>query len=183
MNEEWSQKTKDMGALLNKEVTYKEGIEKLLELRTELFTQIELIVNGYPDKAFSLMPFPNVTGYHSKTLSYSIWHIFRIEDIVAHELIAENEQIFFAGKWQEAIHSPIITTGNELKGEAIREFSEKLDVQTLLNYAKAVMEATNEILRNLTYADLKRRFGEEEKEKLRRIDCVSTDKDAVWLID
>lgn len=183
MNEEWSQKTKDMGALLNKEVTYKEGIEKLLELRTELFTQIEQIVNGYPDKAFSLMPFPNVTGYHSKTLSYSIWHIFRIEDIVAHELIAENEQIFFAGKWQEAIHSPIITTGNELKGEAIREFSEKLDVQTLLNYAKAVMEATNEILRNLTYADLKRRFGEEEKEKLRRIDCVSTDKDAVWLID
>ena len=55
-------------------------------------------------------------------------------------MIAENEQIFFAGKWQEAIHSPIITTGNELKGEAIREFSEKLDVQALLNYAKAVME-------------------------------------------
>ena len=78
MNEEWSQKTKDMGALLNKEVTYKEGIEKLLELRTELFTQIEQIVNGYPDKAFSLMPFPNVTGYHSKTIPSGTFFELRI---------------------------------------------------------------------------------------------------------
>ena len=32
---------------------------------------------------FSAMPFPKASGYHSKTIAYSIWHIFRIEDIAA----------------------------------------------------------------------------------------------------
>lgn len=31
-------------------------------------------------------------GYHSKTLGYSIWHIFRIEDIVVHEMMVQMRQ-------------------------------------------------------------------------------------------
>ena len=41
------------------------------------------------------MPFAGAKGYHNKTLAYSIWHIFRIEDIVSHEMIAGDEQILF----------------------------------------------------------------------------------------
>ena len=36
---------------------------------------------------FDAIPFINADGYHNKTIAYSIWHIFRIEDIVAHTLI------------------------------------------------------------------------------------------------
>ena len=43
---------------------------------------------------FNAIPFINADGYHSKTIAYSIWHIFRIEDIVAHTLINESEQFF-----------------------------------------------------------------------------------------
>lgn len=39
------------------------------------------------------MPYMNADGYHSKTIAYSLWNVFRIEDIVAHSLIADNEQI------------------------------------------------------------------------------------------
>ena len=63
---------------------------------------------------FDAIPFMNADGYHCKTIAYSIWHIFRIEDIVAHTLISENEQVFFSGNYRERINSPIITTGNEL---------------------------------------------------------------------
>lgn len=45
-------------------------------------------------KEFDAIPFINADGYHSKTIAYSIWHIFRIEDIVAHTLINESEQFF-----------------------------------------------------------------------------------------
>ena len=45
------------------------------------------------------MPFANAKGYHNKTIAYSIWHIARIEDIVAHTLIANDEQVFFSGNW------------------------------------------------------------------------------------
>ena len=84
MNKEWSEKNKQIQTYLGKETTYKDAIELLIELRKELFEQVSQIVNGYPAKAFYQMPYANANGYHSKTLSYSIWHIFRIEDIVAH---------------------------------------------------------------------------------------------------
>ena len=72
MNKEWSEKNKRAQILLGKETTYKEGIELLIEFRKEMFEQITQIVNGYPVEAFYQMPFANVNGYHSKTLSYSI---------------------------------------------------------------------------------------------------------------
>ena len=89
MDKEWSEKNKEVQSLLSKEKTYTEAIEKLIAFREEMFQQITWIVEGYPEEAFYQMPFANAKGYHSKTLAYSIWHIFRIEDIVAHEMIAE----------------------------------------------------------------------------------------------
>ena len=71
---------------------------------------------------FSAMPYMNAKGYHNKTIAYSLWHIFRIEDIVAHSLIADDEQVFFKGDYQRRINSPVMTTGNELIGEEIISF-------------------------------------------------------------
>ena len=118
-----------MQALIGKEATFAEGISVLIDLRSDLFSQVSFIVNNYPEDAFYQMPFSGADGYHSKTLVYSMWHIFRIEDIVAHTLIAGDEQILFEGDWQKRINSPIITTGNELLGEEIAEFSKQLDVK------------------------------------------------------
>ena len=144
MNTEWSDRNKTIQKLLGKEDTYKEGIDLLIEFRRELFEQITQIVNGFPREAFTQMPFAGANGYHSKTLAYSIWHIFRIEDIVAHTLIQGDEQILFSGGYREKIGCDIITTGNELKGEELAEFSKKLDVDSLYAYAKDVMLPTNE---------------------------------------
>lgn len=181
MDKEWSEKNAEMQKLLSKEATFKEGIRRLLELRAAVFEQITQILCGFPEEAFYQMPFKNAAGYHSKTLSYSIWHIFRIEDIVAHELLAEDAQILFRHDYVQKIHSPIITTGNELSGDEIGAFSRKLDRWQLYNYAKAVAEATNQILRALEYKDLKRKFDDKYKEKLINTKCV--DETEAWLID
>ena len=44
---------------------------------------------------FDAIPFIIANGYQSKTIAYSIWHIFRIEDIASHALINEDKQVFF----------------------------------------------------------------------------------------
>ena len=181
MDKDWSEKNKEMQKLLSKEATFKEGIDRLLELRASMFEQITQIINGYPEEAFYQIPYKNAEGYHSKTISYSIWHIFRIEDIVAHELIAEDEQILFRGNYVNKINSPIITTGNELSGDEIGAFSKQLDRLQLYNYAKDVMEATDQILRGLHNKDLKRKFDEVDKEKLINTKCVNDHEG--WLID
>ena len=159
MDKNWSEMNKDMQTLIAKKATFKDGMEKLLALRKSLFEQITQIVSTFPEEAFYQMPFAWAEGYHSKTLAYSIWHIFRIEDIVAHEMIAEDRQVLFSRDFQTAVHSPIITTGNELTGDEIAEFSRQLDVKALYRYAQEVMRSTDRILTGLEYSDLKRKFS------------------------
>ena len=183
MNKEWSEKNKKMQTLIGKGATFREGIDVLMELREDLFQQITSIVNEYPSEAFWQMPFPKAEGYHSKTLAYSMWHIFRIEDIVAHTVILQDSQILFTDNFLKRTGSPIITTGNELHGEDIADFSKQLDIKEVYEYCAAVKESTEEMLKNLEYKELKRKFSDEDKKRVADSHSVSTDEDAVWLID
>lgn len=183
MNKEWSEQNKTMQALIKKEVTFAEGIETLFELRQTLIDEFYHFKMELCREDFNAIPFINSAGYHSKTIAYSIWHIFRIEDIVAHTLINGDEQIFFSGDYQERIGSPIITTGNELVKQQIADFSNKLDLEELYQYITAVKESTNDILKSLSYADLKRKMTHKDKERLKLLEVVSEDERAYWLID
>ena len=183
MNKDWSEKNKKIQKLLSKETTFGEAIKKLIEFREELFQQISWIVGGYPEKAFSQLPFAGAKGYHSKTLAYSIWHIFRIEDIVAHTLINRDAQIFFSGNYKERINSPIITTGNELVKNEIADFSKQLDIDELYAYISEVRRSTENILQQMPYEMLKQKIPAESRESLQKMNVVSSDEKAVWLID
>lgn len=101
-------------AEISNESTFHLGIGNLLLLRKRLFNAILQLKAELCRDDFNAMPFIGEDGFHSKTIAYSIWHIFRIEDIVSHTLINGDDQIFFFGNFQERIGSPIITTGNEL---------------------------------------------------------------------
>lgn len=181
MNSEWSEKNKKMQALLKKS-TFSDGISELLELRSMLMQEIESWKN-LPKETFCAIPFLNTNGYHSKTIAYSLWHIFRIEDIVVNSLIENEEEVLFRGDYVSKIHSPIITTGNELKGLEIAEFSQMLDIPALYQYIEDVIMQTNAWLSILDYSKLKTGFGEADKERLRQLGVVSNDEEAAWLID
>ena len=183
MNKEWSSLNKDMQVQIKKKDTLEPGKGTLYKLRDELMDTILSFKDDLDRKDFDAMPFMNADGYHSKNIAYSIWHIFRIEDIVAHTLINGDEQVFFAGDWQKRIGSPIITTGNELSGEKIAEFSAKLDVRALYDYCRAVKDSTNELLKELQYKDLKRKFTDDDRKRIIETGSVSEDEDAFWLVD
>ena len=183
MDKEWSEKNKKMQTLISKEATFSEGINLLLELRGNLFEQISSIIKTFPPVAFYQLPFGHGDKNHNSTLAWSLWHLFRIEDIVAHTLILKDRQILFESNWIEKINSPIITTGNELDGEAMIDFSKKLNVKALYEYCKAVMDSSNELLKSLQFSDLKRKFSCADKERLIAGECVSDDDSASWLID
>ena len=183
MNKEWSEKNKKMQELISKEGSFSKGIKLLLELRAEIFEQITSIVKTFPAVAFYQLPFGVGEGNHNTTLAWSIWHTFRIEDIVAHELILKDKQILLQGTWLKKTASPIITTGNELDGDAMIEFSKKLDVKGVYEYCKAVMESSNEMLGQLQFADLKKTFSNADRERVVASKSVSPEESAVWLID
>ena len=183
MNKECSEINKTMQLQIKKKDTFSTGIDTLLELRRTLMEQIVQFRNELADADFYAMPYMNAKGYHNKTIAYSLWHIFRIEDIVAHSLIANDEQIFFKGDYQSRIKSPIVTTGNELVKEEIKEFSKKLSIEELYNYITDVDGATTQILKTLTYSDMKEKISDDRRKQLETLNVVSTDENAYWLID
>lgn len=182
MNKEWSQMHKDIQQQLNK-TSYKEGIETLLQLRKLLMKEIMSWKDELEDKDYYAIPFINADGYLSKTIAYSLWHIFRIEDIVVHTLIKKDRQIFFEGDYQNRMNSPLITTGNELVKEQISDFSKCLSTDVLYEYIAAVKASTDEWLQTIDYAELKKKFDTADKARIQELNVVSKDDNAVWLID
>ncbi len=183
MNKEWSELNKTMQTQIKKKDTYEAGIGTLFILRNQLMQTIISFKEELCRDDFDAIPFINSDGYHSKTIAYSIWHIFRIEDIVAHTVISGDEQVFFAGNYQERINSSIVTTGNELTKKDIADFSKQLDLKELYSYILEVRESTERIVGRLSYDDLKRKISKERKEYLKSLNVVSTDENAIWLID
>lgn len=183
MNKEWSELNKRVQDQIKHKATFQEGIDTLLLLREKLFEEIGSFLSQLSREEFSAIPFINAEGYHNKTIAYSLWHIFRIEDIVTHSLIAADEQIFFKENYQVRIQSPIITTGNELVKEQIADFSRQIDIEELYHYITDVKNSTNELLKRLTYPDLNRKMTESDKEYIKRLEVISKDENAYWLID
>lgn len=89
--------------------------------------------------------------------------------------------MFFSGNYRARIHSPIITTGNELAKEQIADFSKQLDLNELYAYIFEVKDSTEQILGRLSGDALKRKIPEERKEALKSLNVVSEDENAVWL--
>ena len=183
MNAEWSDLNKKMHIQIKKKYTFYAGINTLLELRKELMKQIIGFKELLNREDFNAMPFINAKGYHNKTIAYSLYHIFRIEDIVSNSLIKKREQIFFKDNYRERMKSSIMTTGNELVKREISIFSSKLNLDKLYQYISEVDISTTQLLKGLSYEDLKIKMTEQDKELLKSLDVVSNDESAVWLID
>ena len=183
MNKEWSELNKTMQGLLKKRDTFDTGVDKLFELRNALWDTIASFKEELGREDFNAIPYINADGYHSKTIAYSLWHIFRIEDIVAHTLIKEDEQVIFKGDFQKKIGSPIITTGNELVKQEIADFSKGLNLNALYEYIFEVKQSTESLLKELSFDDLKRKISDERKELLKSLHVVSEDESAIWLVD
>ncbi len=183
MNKEWSELNKAIQTQIGKKDTYKAGISTLFDLRKRLMQTLISIKEELCREDFDAIPFINAEGYHSKTIAYSIWHIFRVEDIVAHTVISGNDQVFFAGNYQMRINSPIITTGNELVKQQIADFSKQLNIEELYSYIFEVRESTERTLERLSYDELKIKIPKERKEYLKSLNVVNDNENAIWLID
>lgn len=183
MNKEWAELNKTMQLQIKKKDTFAMGMDILLALRKALMEQIMQLKKELSPEDFSAMPYMNAKGYHNKTIAYSLWHIFRIEDIVVHSLMAGDDQVFFQKDYQKRINSPIITTGNELVKEEISDFSKRLSLDELYHYIADVDEATTQVLKELAYSDIKVKIADERRQGLELLNVVSNDENAHWLID
>lgn len=183
MTKEWTEWNKTMQLQLKKQDTFLQGINTWMTLRKSMMQEADSWLGELSKEEFCAIPFINAKGYHNKTIAYSLWHMSRIEDITAHTLMNEDEQIFFLGNFQKRMNAPIITTGNELEKQQISDFSKQLDLTVLYEYMHQVGKSTEDIINQFSFGDLKRKFTETDKDRVRELQVVSTHENAVWLID
>ena len=158
--------------------TFEHSKQSLLLLRTELSAICDLVYSICDEEDFCRMPFSK-----DKTIAYYLYHLARIEDITSNTLITDKTQLFFSEGFDTSLKSPIITTGNELTRDELVEFSKKLDTGRLKNYYDAVIANTNNIIKNMSFADSKTKISSERKTKLIKSNTVSTEQNAFWLVD
>jgi len=183
MNAKWSLQNKKFQADIKHKQTFKEGISDLLVLRKELLNHMLIWKNELDREDYSLQPFIDSKGYESKTIAYSIYHVFRIEDIVCNVLMCNKKDILTSENYIIRMNTPIITTGNELKLDEISRFSEELNIDELYHYVYEVYAKTNYVLENLSFEDLKFKFNENDKKRVLSEKFVDTSAEAVWLVD
>lgn len=169
---------KNFQSMIKKENTFDQGIEELLKLRKELLNIINFIYDYADKKNFISMPLKS-----DKTIAYYLYHLMRIEDITCNTLIKNEQQIFFKENYQKKLNSPIITTGNELKREQLIDFSKALNIYELKKYIYQVIENTNKVISEIDYKNSKNKVSEKRKENLLRLNSVSTDENAFWLVE
>ena len=63
MNKEWSELNKDAKILLNKKSSFKDGINKLIQLRTLLINEWKNAMKDLSIEDYSRQPFINKDGY------------------------------------------------------------------------------------------------------------------------
>ena len=182
MNREWSDKNKLAQSKLKK-ATFYDGINEFLKLREMLMQEMLSWKKLLSSDDYCAIPFINADGYHSKTVAYSILHIIRIEDIVVNSLIRREKEVLYENNFDKKIGADIITTGNELVKQEIAEFSKKLNIEALYEYALSVKASTDEWLKSIHYEDIKKKFGDDDKKRIFELGVVSDDESAVWLID
>ena len=181
INKEWSELNKKIKSLLCKKESFHVGIQKLIDFRKTLLNEWFISMKDLSIEDYSRQPFLNSNGYESKTIAYSIYHVFRIEDIILNTLIRKKEQIFLKDDYKNKMNSSIITTGNELKKEKIALFSKTLIIDELWSYAKKVFEETNQWLLTISYNDLKTKYNELDKERILSTNTVFEDEK--WLVE
>ena len=189
VNDDWNPKQARLRSIIKKEGDFQEAMDLCLELHSIVhmsevsengeYSFLEEVLSDVSDEGFKNYS----ASSKGRTMAYNIWHITRIEDICANILIANDVQVINTNDWLKKTGSTITDTGNALNAEEIAEFSKAVNREELINYRNAVAKKTREIIKNLTYKDMKRKMGGEALQRILDEKSVSEKPEAVWLVE
>ncbi len=88
------------------------------------------------------------------SIAWLIWHIARLEDIVANTILNLRPQVFDEEKWSARLNVSRRDFGVEMTGEEVEELSAAVDIRSVRAYRIAVGRRTREWIRSLSATGL-----------------------------
>lgn len=185
---EWSDKLKQLHSIIKKNEYLEESRELIFELHQMVYTSEMSGIDSttFEDKLWNDLneeTARKAVNKKGRTILYGIWHSTRIEDITMNLLVAGTDQIFEKDNWFSNINSPIRHTGNSLNPTEILHMSSLINIEELKAYRIAVGRNTENIIRNLTNGEMKRKVRQENLQRILDEKAVENVESANWLID
>lgn len=184
---EWNSKQAFLKGNIMRSETFQEAKALLLEMHAQLHTAdvygsqrptlLDEVWADVNDLVFRDMPTPE-----DATFAWNIWHITRIEDLVANILIDNGKQVLDE-EWQKRLGTAVKDTGNAMTDPEIIAFSKELNQQALFDYRRAVGVQTKRILEGLYIQDMSRKVTKPRLARIEQEGGVLEHPDSIWLLD
>ena len=102
-----------------------------------------------PDDLMRQRPHPQVNS-----IAWILWHLTRVEDAGLNRFVVDGSQVLDDGSWMEKMNLPIRHNGGDMNFAEVDDLSQRINLQALQEYSKAVQLRTREIVSQLTYDSL-----------------------------
>ena len=102
-----------------------------------------------PDDLMRQRPHPRVNS-----IAWILWHLTRVEDAGLNRFVVDGSQVLDDGSWMEKMNLPIRHNGGDMNFAEVDDLSQRINLQALQEYSKAVQLRTREVVSQLTYDSL-----------------------------
>jgi hypothetical protein len=183
---DWTIKQNNLKKLLSKEGTFDEGIKLLLDMHSILHDKkvYDSKENTIYNKLWENLKIETCKIITSKETSilWDIWHITRIEDIVANIIIGNTVEVLNE-EMQKKLNIETKDTGNAMNKDEIQFLNENINIKALNEYRIKVGKQTAKIIKGLKFSDMKRRTEKKQLDGIMKNGGLLEVEKSKWLLD
>ena len=183
---DWTIKQNNLKKLLSKAETFNDGIRLLLDMHSMLHDK--KVYKNNEETIYNTL-WVNLKNETCKIITnketsilWDIWHITRIEDIVANTIIGNTEEVL-TNEILEQLNIKTKDTGNAMSKDEIELLNKNINIKMLNEYRVEVGKQTAKIIRELKYSDMKRKAESKQLDKIMKNGGLLEDKKSKWLLD
>jgi hypothetical protein len=183
---DWTIKQNNLKKLLSREETFDDGIKLLLDMHSILHDK--KVYKSKEDTIYNRL-WENLKSETCKTITkketsilWDIWHITRIEDIVANIIIGNSEEVL-NDEIQKKLNIEARDTGNAMSKDEIELLNKNINIKELNEYRIKVGKQTVKIIKELKYSDMKRKVEKKQLDKIMKTGGLLEDEKSKWLLD
>ena len=114
-----------------------------------------------PQELMRQRPHPRVNS-----IAWILWHISRVEDAGLNRFVTDGTQVLDQGDWMKAMNLPYRHNGGEMSFAEVDELSQRVDLDGLHAYSRAVQAATRKIVQEIEKVNLSDLLMEEHVRKV-----------------
>jgi hypothetical protein len=182
----WNDKQKNLKVFLSDQKSFIKGRSLLLEMHSLLHSKkvYKITAETFYDNLWKNMKEETCKIISPKETSilWDIWHITRIEDIIANIIIGNKETIY-TKEIQNKLNIKINDTGNAMAYSEIELLNKNINIKELKEYRFKVGKSTKKIIEALEFGDIKRKVKKEQLERIKVNNGVINDPKSIWLLD